>query len=481
MEDPLISFLEESISNIDIDIDIDNNVLEKYYKLFDEKKYIDSNFDMIYNDMKEVYSLDLNSLRYGYNIEEQKIYQALVQAIIQTSNKKNKIKLIPLIVYLDIQNILYYHLESINFFLDFTELKNYFVNTVNKLDVNINFDDIPENHWEKESYDKYILGLKNLEFNKIYNFVEAFERGMGYRFDTYFDFLVFVTYRLFFNDLIEIINKKKDTFGIIYLTHNLSIEETLILARHSNNILLKFEAIRKSVYFNQYSLNSLKNERKLLQKIIINFTKKNHLWQEFLKFYLLYPSRNPQLFEPLSKVVSLLEKDKIDMLVESIKINLYISDDSRTALNSCFLEIENDDKQRYCLEKLFYKWENFINTSNDYFLGIVLTDIFDMVIIYIRDFLDKNLIIKNVEEIIHDLEEINNIWFKNSSEQNNYFYKQMSKLFAYGFAFEKYEMHILKNKVRDICMNSIELQTESHHNMKTTLQLFNEYIFGDIK
>jgi len=438
---------------------------------------------MIYKDMKEAYSLDLNSLRYGYNVEEeQKKYQALVQAIIQTNNKKDKIKLIPLIVYLDIQNILYYHLESIDFFLDFSELKDYFVNTVNKLDVNINLDDIPENHWEIELYNKYILGLKNLEFNKIYNFVEAYERGMRYRFDTYFDFLVFVTYRLFFNDLVKIINERKNTFEIIYLTHNLSIEETLTLATHSHNILLKFEAIRKSVYFKsnkQYSLNLLKNERKFLQNIILDFSKDNYLWQEFLKFYLLYPSRNPQLFEPLSKVVSLLEKDKIDMLVESIKINLYISDDSRIALNSCFLEIENDDKQRYCLEKLFYKWENFINTSNDYFLGIVLTDIFDMVIIYIRDFLDKDEIIKKVEKIIYELEEIDNRWFKDALEQKSYFYKQMSKLFAYGFVFEKYEMHILKNKIRDICMNSIELQTESHHNMKTTLQLFNEYIFMD--
>jgi len=480
MEKQLVLLLKDSISNINTD----NNILDKYYELFNEKKYIGSNFEMIHNDMKEAYSLDLNSLRYGYDIEEQKIYQALVQAIIQTSNKKNKIKLIPLIVYLDIQNILYYHLVSINFFLDFSELKDYFVNTVNKLDVNINLDDIPENHWEIESYDKYVLGLKNLEFNKIYNFVESYERGIGYRFDTYFDFLVFVTYRLFFNDLVEIINKRKDTFGIIYLTHNLSTEEILILATHSHNILLKFEAIRKSVYFksnNQYSLNLLRNERKLLQNIILDFSKEDYLWQEFLEFYLLYPSRNPQLFEPLSKVVSLLEKDKIAMLVEGIKIDQYISDDSRIALNSCFLQIENDDNQKYCLKKLFYKWENFIDISNDYFLGIVLTDIFDMVIVCVQNFLDKSLIIKNVEEIIYELEEINNKWFKDSSEQNNYFYKQISKLFAYGFAFEKYEMHVLKNKVRDICMNSIELQTESHHNKKTTLQLFNEYILKEDK
>lgn len=478
MEEPLVALLEESISIINFNT---NNILDKYYKLFDEKKYIGSNFEMIYSDMREVYSLDLNSLRYGYNVEkEQKIYKNLVQSIIQTKDKKDKIKLIPLIIYLDVQNILYYYLDSIDFFLDFKELKDYFVNTIKALDVNIILNNTPKNHWERESYDRYILGLENLEFNQIYNFVEAYERGMDYRFNIYLDFLVFITYRLFFNDLVKIVNDKKDIFEIIYLTHNLSTEEILTLATHSDNILLKFEAIRQSVYFkknNQYCLNLLKNEQELLQNIIFEFSKENHLWQEFLKFYLIYPFRNPQLFRPLSKVVSLLEKNKIDMLIESIKIDQYLSDDNRMALNSCFLEIQNKDNQKYCLEKLFLKWNKFINTSNDYFLGIVLTDILDMVIVYIREFLDKNIIINNVEKIIYKLDEIDNRWFKDSSVQNNYFYKQISKLFIYGFAFEKYKMNILQNKVQEICYNNVKLQIEYHHEKKTTLQLFDEYIF----
>ena len=55
----------------------------------------------------------------------------------------------------------------------------------------------------------------------------------------------------------------------------------------------------------------------------------------------------------------------------------------------------------------------------------------------------------------------------------------MSKLFVYGFVFEKYEMNELRNRVKEICKNSIELQTESHHNTKTTLQLFDEYVLKE--
>jgi len=484
MEEQLVLLLKESILNISAK---DNNILEKYYKLFDEKKYIGSNFELIYKDMREVYSLDINSLSYGYDVEkEQIIYKELVHAIIQTKDKKNKIKLIPLIVYLDIQNILYYHLDSIDFFLDFIELKDYFVNTVRESGVKIDLEDIPKNHWERESYEKYLLGLKNSKFNKVYSFVEAYERGMGYRFDNYYDFLVSITYRLFFDDLVSIINNKKDTLEIIYLIHTLSIEEILTLARYSNNMLLKFEAIRKSVYFktnNTSCLNLLKNEQEMLSKIILEFSEDTYLWQEFLDFYLIYPLRNPQLFNSLSKTIDLLEKDKIDMLIKSVKIDRYISDDSKEALSSCFLRIENDEIQEYCLELLYLIWSKFIDESDDYFGGIVLTDIIDIVIVYVRDFVDKSIINKDVKEIIYKLDEIDNRWFKDSSERNNYFYKQMSKLFVYGFAFEKYEMSELKDRVKEICGSNIELQIEYKHDEKSTLQLFNEYVLkeGDIK
>ena len=477
MEKSLVLFLEESLLNNSAK---DNNILDRYYKLFDEKKYIGSNFESIYEDMKEVYSLDLNSLSYGHDVEkEKKIYKELVHAIIKTKDKKDKIKLIPLIVYLDIQNILYYHLDSIKYFLDFLELKDYFVNTVIDSGVSVNLDNISRNHWERESYEKYLYGLKNLKFNKIYNFVEAYERGMGYMFDNYYDFLVLITYRLFFDDLVSIINNKKDTFEIIHLTHTLSIEEILTLATYSNNMLLKFEAIRKSVYFqtnNTYCLNLLKNEQELLSNIIFEFSKDTHLWQGFLEFYLIYPLRNPQLFKPLSKVIDSLETDKVDMLIQSIKINQYISDDSKEALNSCFLQIENNVMQEYCLELLFSIWSEFIDDSADDFLGLILTDIIDIVIVYVRDFLDKNIINKNVKEILYKLDEIDNRWFKNSNEKRNYFYKQMSKLFVYGFAFEKYEMNELKDRVKAICDNSIELQTEFKHDEKSTLQWFDKYV-----
>lgn len=482
MEEQLTPLLIETLDNVVVG---DRTILNKYYQLFDEKKYLGSNFEKIYTDMEEHYGLNIQSLRYGYdNQEEEKIYQDLIIALTNERDKKQKIKLIPLIIFLDSNRYLYDHLFNIKYFKDFVfDAKDYFINTVKESGIKIqNLDDLPEYHQEKEWFRAYRDGLKHKNFQKIYSLVAGFERGRGFDFDIYTDFLVYITYKHFFNDLIEIVNEKKDMFEIIYLINILNIKETLYLARQSSNFLLKFEATRKSVYFktnNQYCLNLLKIEQEHLENIIFEFSKDSHLWQEFLDFYLIYPLRSPQIFRPLSKTVNLLEKDKINMLIKSINIDRSLSDDNKEALSSCFLKIENNKIQKYCLEQLFEIWIRYIDDSNDYFSGMVLTDIIDIVIVYVRDFLDKDTIVKDVEEILYELDEIDNRWFKDSSEQNNYFYKQMSKLFVYGFSFEKYELNELRHKIKNICMNSMKLQTESHHDKKTTLQLFDEYVLKD--
>lgn len=480
MEEQLTPLLRESIhAPINTKIDF----LEKYYKLFDEKNYVGSNFELIYKDMQEVYSLSLQSLRYGFeNTEEQESYKKLIQAIIQTKEYKNKIKLIPLIVYLNSNRVFYDYLYTIDFFKNFREIKEYFIGTVTDSGVNIDLKNIPQYHWENEAYNKYEVGIKNLEFKKIYSFVESVERGIGYRNDIFFDFLVFISYKLFFDDFLELINNKKDTFEVIHLIDILSVDEILYSADKSTNILLKFEAIRKAVYFknnNHSCSNLLKDEQELLCNIILEFSNQEKFWQQFLDYYLVYPSRNPQLFKSMAKAIEKMDNDNIDILVQKIKIDKYINDDSRFGLNSCFLTIENDDLQKSILEKLFARWERFIDENDEYFGSIILTDILDLLIVYIREFINKEKLISKIKATLLNLAEIDNKWFKNSSEQSNYLYKEMSKLFVYGFALDKYKLVELKREISFFCNHNLVLQRESKQDKKTSLQLFNEYILSD--
>jgi hypothetical protein len=482
MEEQLTSLLTNILANTQAIPCVNMNILEKYYQLFEKKKYLGNNFEDIYNDMKKLYNIDLQSLKYGYNNqEEQIIYQSLILAIVNENDIKKKVKLIPLIIYLDNNRIFYDYLYKINYFDDFVYgIKDFFVGTISDSGVRVNnIEELSPYHQEKKWFENYKKGIENLNFKQIYSFIDGIERGMGHQFDIYLDFLIFIAYKYFFEDLVKIANNKKDIFEIIYLTHILNIEETFKLAIKSTNYLLKFEFVRKAVYFkynNYYCLNLLKVERDLLKDIIVQLSKDCYVWEQFLDYYLEYPLRSIQLFEPMSKAIKDIDKKCISSLIQAIKIDKYMDDNSKEALNSLILNIKNDLIQKEILEKLFYRWDDFIDNYNEYFGSIILTDVIDIVIIYIRDFLDKTLVIKNINKILDNLDEIDNIWFKDKIEQTNYFYKQMSKLFVYAFVLDKYELNEIKEKISIICNNNQILKKEQGYQAKTTLQLFETYI-----
>jgi hypothetical protein len=476
MEKQLTNLLNNIINN-KCNFEIDANVLDKYY-LLDTSKYLGNDFYKIYKDVKDIYGIDLQSIKYGNNNNKQKIiYQNLLLAVISEKNKKKKIQLIPLIIYLDENRFLYDYLHKIKYFDKFVyDIKDFFIGALNGGIVEFSStNSISDYHHEKELFKSYKLGIENLNFNQIYKFIDGVEKGIGHKFDKYLDFLTIVTYKYFFEDLLEIVNNKKDLIDILYLINILNIEELLHLSLKSNNYLLKFESIRKSIYFksnNFYCLNLLSSERVLLTNIIIEFSKKEQIWKQFLNFYFEFPSRNTQLFRPMSNAILEIDKNCISELTKVIKIEKYSNSDSKIALNSLILNIKNDEIQKEILDTLFYRWNNFVDSYDDYLGSILLTDVIDIVVSHTIGFVDKESIIKNINNSLSNIEEINNIWFKNKIKETNYFYKQISKLFVYSFAVEKYKLYELRRQIALTCKNNTILQKESQ---KTTLQLFKEY------
>ena len=91
--------------------------------------------------------------------------------------------------------------------------------------------------------------------------------------------------------------------------------------------------------------------------------------------------------------------------------------------------------------------------------------------------MDDNKIEEELKKCIYNIEEINNKWFKSNIEQNNYFYKNMTKLFLYGVAIKKYDLQDIKSNIKDICTKSFLLDIEyKYGNEKTTSELFETHI-----
>ncbi len=456
---------------------IDDSFLDKYYELFDTKKYLEKDFDSIYEDMETAY--DIKKYSIPYDDKSTAIYKQLVLSVVNIFDTKKRLKVIPLIVYLDIENILYTYLYVNNYFDSFIEAKDYFIDTLKDSSASVDTKNLSKHHWESEAYESYKKGLEQKDFTKIYNFIEAVQRG-NFMYEPYMDFLSFVSVKMFFDDFINVLDSINDIFKIKYLLNNLTTKEKLLLADKTKNILVKFDAIRSSVYFqstHHSCSNLLKDENEFISKLMLSLTEDKQVWKDFLQYFLIYPSRNPQLFLPLADVLNQSNDDILDIFIETIKINQYLDEDSKEALNNSILKIEDDETQKYIMEKIFTKWKDFIDSYEDYMGNLFLTDVIDIAIVYIREFLLKEVIEKEIAMLILNIEEIDNHWFKDSSEQGNYLYKQLSKLFVFSFSVEKHRLDNLKNEIK-LSLQNIEkdLRREYSYRTKSTMQLFNEYL-----
>ncbi|MDA3908117.1 MAG: hypothetical protein PF437_03440, partial [Sulfurimonas sp.] len=125
------------------------------------------------------------------------------------------------------------------------------------------------------------------------------------------------------------------------------------------------------------------------------------------------------------------------------------------------------------LELIFLRWVQFVDNYDDYFGNVLFTNVFDIILTYCDSFILKDEIIKKTNSIVFKIEEIDNIWFNNSSSQDNYLYKQLSKLFVYGFAAKKHKIADIQKKIKEIIDKKAKLKKNETREQMSTYELFN--------
>ena len=442
-------------------------LLDKYFKLYDDKNYQEKIYEYSYATIIDhfieyaIYNYDNGRLP-----DQHIINKKFERIVLENEDLKSKIKLIPLILFLGEQYWKYLMVLSY-----FDDMYSILLNDFKSLSFGIEYNKINECSHVYQDNQEMISGIKSKKFKKIIDL--NIERNMGNH--QYNNFIYLIADKFFFEDYCHALDKK-DEFTFLFFLSNLEygctdgFDKRLRILDYlsSNRSLLQIKLLEDILLHG--------NNEDFVCKTIIDFSMSLELWQQFISFYLEYPLRYPKLFKQLSKAIIQLDVKNIDLLLYSIKINRILSNESKKALNSCFLNIDEEKIKKYCFETLFKKWLDFIDTSSDYFGSIILTDIIDLVINYTIGFLDEKVIIKEIEEILYNIEEINNKWFIDKSAYLCFFYKQMSKLFVYGFAIEKYKLNSLKEKISILCSENPILKNEIDHQGKTTIQLFSEHI-----
>lgn len=443
------------------------SLLDKYFQLYDDKNYQEKIYEFSYNSIighfieYKIYNYDNGNIT-----DQDVINEKLENNIIEIKDLKSKTKLIPLILFLGEEY--WKHLMGINYFDD---IYLFLLEGFKSLSFKIDFNKTNEFSHAYESQQDLINGIEKKEFKTITHF--NINPNIGNH--QYNNFIYLIANKYFFEEYCHALDKKDDFTFLFFLS---SLEHGCTDGFDKRLRILEFLSSNKSLLLIKLLDDILlqSDNEDFICKTIIEFSVSLELWQQFINFYLEYPSRYPKLFKPLSKVMTQLDVKNVDLLLHGIRLSKFFSNESQEALNSCFLNIKKEEMRKYCLETLFQRWLDFIDTSCDYFGSIVLTDIIDLVIAYIRDTVDKKVIVQELEQIMYNVEEIDNKWFIDRLEYSNYFYKLITKLFVYGFALEKYELNDLKEKMSIICSRNTILKNEKNYQNKTTLQLFEEYI-----
>jgi hypothetical protein len=448
------------------------DILELYLKIYDEKNYKDTFYNFTYSAIIQHF-IDYKIYEYneyGQLPNEDEIISRYKKEISTITNLERKKKVLPLILF--IGEDFYQELFKIGFF---NELQEFLLKELKEINFDINLTTLDEDSYQFENQSNLKKEIENFDFNTILGFNFNLP-NMGN--NQYVRFLYFIAEKLFFEEYCRVL-KNKNSFNFLCLTNFLESDyfnskytrdkkRRIKLLEHiteKNKLILEIRFLR-DLLWHEY-------DRILVKSIIIELSKDVSIWKSFCEYYLNNISQYKKLFQPLGELINDFQKEKIDIFIASIKIDKYSRDDNIKALNDCLLQ----DKNKYILEKIFQKWLDFIDNYDDYFSLIILTDFRDILIEYVTNYLEKNKIEEELKKCIYNIEEINNKWFKSNIEQNNYFYKNMTKLFLYGVAIKKYDLQDIKSDIKDICTKSFLLDIECKYgNKKTTLELFETYI-----
>ncbi len=455
-----IEVLKEILSSGNDYVEDSKEYLKKYKLIIEEinlKEIINSND-------KFSWIIDRFQMEYGFkkylvinDISQKEIYKNIINAvkkeIIQTEESVEW--LLPLVVYLDYDQILYNELFSGN---EINKgLKEFSLVVLRKFCFNIGVPtDLPSFNHEVKMVERYKIGNDYLDFRHIYEFVDSVEMGGRYLCNPFIELCSFIIANNYVDEYIKIINEKNDAFEIKLLIEKLSDSKKTEIGLGSGNYLVKFEVIRELVYFEKNEIDaSLLLE---ISKIIIDFTDDFNVWVELIKYYLEYPSRSPLFFKSLGMALPLIGEEFILVLIKEIKIDIYSNEDSIKPINNCFkYDNLNIDAVKNNLRQIYERWESYIKNYSDNLSRIIITDVIDIVIFYIVDIMREDEYAAKYKKCAQLLNEIDNIWFDSKMNQISFLNKELSLLFALGFRLN----HEIRSELLMDLKNNILLEEDT--------------------
>lgn len=425
MDEQIKKMIAKISTNLNI-MDYDEHFLDKYFAFIDSCEKINTIWDVC----------EFLEKKYGFKNTNEELEKFII-SILKVNDNAQKIKLILLLTYLDNKMDFIKYLLKQGFFDFLKNDKKFFIDFFQNYRLYINKQDLHEHSYEFALYQSYQNGLDIKDFNSIYDFVDGYFAGcnsyLTLQHNIYIGYTAYIYFKILKIYFIQMLDKCNDIFQIKSFIHHCNIDELLLIAMESSNMLVKFEIVKNLLYINPNDLK-LKNKNEI-DDILLSFTKEEQIWDNFLRFYLKFPQNSSVLIFYLTHIFDKNDLSKYikDIFVKNIIINQYGNIENDKILIDCILNIKNKNNKKYILQAIFDRWEKYIEQSTDYITDITtFINITPLICYYVGNFLDKKEIIDKVKYYTKEMREIENKWFANSLEQHKYFFKLLYPFFVYN-------------------------------------------------
>lgn len=296
--------------------------------------------------------------------------------------------------------------------------------------------------YELELVKNYIVGASELNITKVYNFVNAYERGgRGFHINYLLERICWFMFYLNYKFYIKLVNNFTKPLEFIFFFQSLNENELVKISSEKGilNNWASFELIRQILKRGDDSNEiKIKLSDAICERLVQ--IKQNNF--EFLKQTISHFENKILFNSSLGKFLTTVTKIELeDIVTTSLLIDKYaFKNKAKNYLLNYYSENSTDKQLDTLLSLIYKKWESFYETlyfdKEFYSNSIVLTDYCEFIVEYFISLKTNNEIIEITNEQIENLLNIDSIWFKNQTNQITYFYLYISKLYLLSHAYK---------------------------------------------
>ena len=237
-----------------------------------------------------------------------------------------------------------------------------------------------------------------------------------------------------FNLFINLIENKRDIYEIIILLDKLNINEIYRLSEENlSNKWVVYELIHI------ICLNQNNTDIDILKKLITT------LYYQDIEFFINVKNHfleNDLFNKSYIKLLSELPKNKMLELWLSFKFNEFNNLPKNNLFSNLVKGIDKN-KLYIILTSTMSKYEEYLNNlkENNKHANFLITDYSMFIIYYYCNLVNKDKIIDNISNILHDIEYLDSNWYLNKTTMKKENYLKLTKLYFLSFAYNHHELN----------------------------------------